>query len=98
MSKTPTTDLIFVDQPPTKAGRLADPNHPIRLWLDALRQHPGQWAKYPDPQPTRTACGTIKNGKAYGAQPGEFEAKTSAAGATNGRVFIYARYVGEVDA
>ena len=43
-----TPDLVFQDPPESKRGR-PDGTSPLGLWLTALRDHPGQWAVYPEP-------------------------------------------------
>lgn len=86
-----SADLIF-EAPPEdgKGGR-----SPFRPWLKALRQHPGEWAKYAEPQYPNIAS-KIRNGQGYGAKPGEFEVRTVNVSGP-GRAWIYARYVGTPD-
>ena len=90
MATEPTTDLIFEDPP--KGGRGPHPGNPVRLWLDALRDHPGKWTKYPDDMPNRNLAHNIASAKCYGVYRGEFETRSASAG--EGRFWIYARYVG----
>ena len=89
-----TTDLIFEDPPATTRGRPAGES-PTGQWLASLREHPGQWAKFPTPILSNGVAQNIKKGKGYGAKPGEFEATVRSA--TNKRFDLYARYVGGGD-
>lgn len=86
------TNLIFENPPAiTGRGRGADPNNPYALWLAALREHPGKWAKFPEPQKDGRRLTPIKRGSFHGISRGEFDAKTRK---VNGSVWLYARYVG----
>lgn len=81
---TTTTDLIF-EEPPAKGGSLGH-------WCNALREHPGQWAKYPEPTNSGNTS-HIRKGKLRGIAAGEFEVRTvTIEGST---VWLYARYIGE---
>lgn len=95
MSET-TTELVFEDPPPSGGGRQAGKSE-LGRWLAALREHPGRWAKYPKMRVTQHAAaavaGTIKRGKGYGLQAGEFETTTRKAEDGKGG-WLFARYVG----
>lgn len=84
-----SAELIFEEPPVQKTGPGADRD--FRAWLSALRQHPGQWVKYPEP--VYTAKGTNIRRGLYGVKPGEYEVRT--ARANSGRKsWLYACYVG----
>lgn len=89
-----TPELIFEEPPTAKRGRSADPA--MVAWLDALRAHPGQWAKYPIEQLTRSLATRLNKAGYGGFEAGDFEA--TARKATNNRVWLYARYVGKAGA
>lgn len=84
-------DLIFEEPPTFRMGRPLG-GSPFGQWLAALRDHPGQWAKFPEPRAAAVST-HVRRGDAYGVEAGEFETRTMSAG-TPGRVWIYARYVG----
>lgn len=86
-------DLIF-EEPPSKTpgGGPVAGSSPFGLWLAALRDHPGQWAKYPEARYAGDAT-AVRNGGRYGVKAGEFETRTVGTGAGR-RVWIYARYIG----
>lgn len=86
-------DLIFEEPPVTATGPHSQGNSPVGLWLAALRDHPGRWAKFPDTVPLGLSS-RIKKGDRYGAKAGEFEVRMSYIGAPPPRVWLYARYVG----
>ena len=86
-----TDDLIFEEPPTSTMGRRA--GEPLRRWLDALRSHPGQWAKYPTDLHA-AASHNIRHGLGYGAKPGEFEVRTQTVkGDARHRQNIWVRYV-----
>lgn len=78
-----SAELIFEE--PTPRGVMAE-------WLSSVRKHPGVWVKWPE-RCTNSNASLIKQGKAYGAKPGEFEA-TSRNVSRNGQCDLYVRYVG----
>ena len=87
-----STDLIFEEPPATKrrGGRPVGQS-PVGRWLSSLRDHPGQWVKYPE----KVYAGTgtkIRCGSHYGVSAGEFETRTVDACGQPG--WLYARYVG----
>lgn len=95
MATEPTTDLMFIEEPPhintTGRGRTS----PVTPWLARLREHPGRWAEYPQSFLSNSVAYRINHGDhgkpAYGVQPGEFEATMR----RNGKAYtLYARYVG----
>lgn len=84
-------ELIFEEPPPPKSGR---PGSGIREWLDSLRQHPGQWAKFPT-EVNGGIGGHVTAGSAYGVTAGEFEVTMRRAPeAGKYRAWLYARYIG----
>ena len=86
-----SADLIFEDPPINGKGRNSQGQSAFGQWLNALRDHPGQWAKYPVIRSSSDAA-HIRMGR-YGAKRGEFEARTVTANQA-GRAWIYARYIG----
>lgn len=88
-----SAELIFED-PPTagRGGGYAIGSSPIGQWLEALKKHPGKWAKYPE-RKSATIATQIKEGRYYGALPGEFEVATRNNSGTPKRCDLYARYV-----
>lgn len=90
-STTTATELIFEDPPPARRRGLTSPVVP---WLEALRQHPGKWAKYPEPFMSSGAAANIVRAKGYGlTTPGEYDAVMRPT--TNKRYELYARYIGD---
>ncbi len=91
-------ELTFEEPPPATRGRNSRGQSPLGLWLAALRDHPGVWAKYP--VPTYASAGPqINRGKNYGASAGEYETRAvSITGTKPLRVTLYARYVGTSEA
>lgn len=85
-------ELIFEEPPGARGGRAG--SSAIGQWLTSLREHPGQWVKFPAPQKSSASSGNIGRGR-YGAAPGEFEASSRSAG--DGTFWLYARYVGSPD-
>ena len=90
-----SADLIFEDPLPAARSGSRAGESPLGLWLAALRDHPGQWAKYADAMSAAT-CTVIRQGKRHGVKPGEFEVRQVAVGDTR-KVWLYARYVGTPD-
>ena len=92
MSDTP--DLIF-EEPPTRAHGGGGTYSPIRLWLNALRDHPGQWAKYPETVHASTRT-FISQGTSYGVSEGEFEVcgRMDKSDPGKVRIHLYARFIG----
>lgn len=60
--------------------------------LAALRDRPHQWANVGPAH--RSTVALILKGQLGGAVPGEFEVTSRACGRADGKVDIYARYVG----
>ena len=89
-------DLIFEEPPRLHGGGFVVGSSPVGQWLNSLRQHPGSWAKFPDPK-SATIATRIKRGTAYGVQRGEFEVRTVKIDGDTSRRTIYARYVGTPD-
>jgi len=90
-------ELTFEEPPPSARGCKSRGKSPLGLWLAALRDHPGVWAKYPEPT-YASAAPQINRGKNYGASAGEYETRAvSIAGTKPLRVTLYARYVGTPD-
>lgn len=57
-------------------------------------EYPGQWVKFPVPQPMSIAA-IIQAGGGYGATKGDYEARTvSITGSNPKRCHMYARYIG----
>ncbi len=86
---TPTGPELIFEEPPPQTRRRG--NSPVGLWLASLREHPGQWAKYPERVGTGTAS-NIKRGKGLGVTPGEFEVVTR--NQADDKCWMYARYAG----
>jgi len=87
-------ELVFEEPPPVTRGRYSRGASPLGMWLAALRDHPGEWAKYPEPVSPATPC-DIRGGRNYGAVAGEFETRpVNITGSKPLRVTLYARYVG----
>ena len=74
----------------------AKARQPLSAWLDALREHPGKWAKWDEPLSNGIAT-NIRQGKRSGIEAGEFEVRTVGLHRPDRRVTIYARYVGTPD-
>lgn len=95
--RTKTTDLIFEEPPPKGRGpgRSAG-DSPIGEWLASLREHPGEWSRFPD-SVHPNAVTYITEGRKYGVRfAGEFEATgRKVVGSVMKRVDLYARYIGE---
>lgn len=89
-------DLIFEEPPVLHGGGMVRGSSPMGQWLAALRQHPGQWAKFPEPK-SATIATHIKRGTCYGVQHGEFETRTVKIDGDSSRRTFYARYVGTPD-
>lgn len=89
-------DLIFEEPPTLHGGGMVRGSSPVGQWLNSLRDHPGQWAKFPEPK-SATLASHIKRGSAYGVLPGEFEARTVKIDGDTSRRTLYARYVGTPD-
>lgn len=85
------TDLIF--EAPSAAATGPNAISPVRAWLDRLRDHPGEWAKYPE-RVAPTTSANIKTGKYVGVKRGEFEAVVRNGSGDPARFDLFARYVG----
>lgn len=87
-----TNELIFEDPP----GRPGGPGKasPIAAWLDALRSHPGQWARFPEAG-SKSTMGTkahnIKRAVCYRVAVGEFDAKSRT---IDDKTYLFACYLG----
>ena len=90
-----TDELIFEDPPMPNAGGRPIGASPIGRFLDALRDHPGKWARFPKSYPKRDnlghIVGDITKARRYGISVGEFEATTRK---VESEYFLYVRYVG----
>lgn len=84
-------DLIFEDPPTVKAGVLGGSE--LGVWLEALRKHPGKWAKFHETVSSAAVTSLITKGNRYGVHEGEFQARTAGIEGTHRRT-LYARYVG----
>lgn len=87
-----SADLIFEDPPVVKIGRTAGETE-LGQWLAALRDHPGQWAKWPSPVVAATAT-FIRQGRRNGVAPGDYETRTVVIQGEASKRTMYARYVG----
>lgn len=74
-----SVEIIWEAPPPKQTAR--------RLWLAALKEHPGQWAKWPRP----TANGGTTWFKRHGCEV----AMRMIAGSDPKRFDLYVRYVGQ---
>lgn len=86
----------LIREDPVPKPRVARSVSPIAVWLDAIREHPGEWFRFPDPVHPSTAT-NIRRGAYAGAATGEFEAKCRGihVGPDGRKVCtLYARYVG----
>lgn len=86
----------LIREDPVPKPRVARSVSPIAVWLDAIREHPGEWFRFPDPVSPSTAA-NIHRGAYSGAAAGEFEARGRGihVGSDGRRVCaLYARYVG----
>ena len=86
-------DLIFEEPPPILRGAGNAGKSPLGLWLAALRQHPGQWARWPEPVWPTTST-DIRKGRSRAVEAGEFETRTVVIASGEKRVTLYVRYVG----
>ena len=89
-------ELIREDPVPKRRVARSVPPSPIAVWLDAIREHPGEWFRLPDPVSPSTAT-NIRRGAYAVAAAGEFEAMCRGihVGPDGRRVCaLYARYVG----
>lgn len=89
-------ELIREDPVPKRRVARSVPPSPITVWLHAIREHSGEWFRFPDPVHPSTAT-NIRRGAYAGAATGEFEAKCRGIrGSSDGRKVctLYARYVG----
>lgn len=84
--------LIFEEPPVIRGGGYPAGSSPLGQWLASLRDHPGQWAKWPEPR-SATDATNIKRGIQYGVQAGEFEVRTTKIEGASKRT-LYARYIG----
>ena len=89
-----TADLVFEEPPHAGRGPGGGILSPIGEWLNELRKHPGQWAKYPD-RVHPSVVTDINKGRRYGVTAGEFDA----VGRDNKndpklRSILFTRYVG----
>lgn len=91
-----TDDLIFEEPPkPSHSPGVRQGNSPVGRWLASLRDHPGSWAKYPDPLSQGVGT-TIRKGRGYGVEAGEFEVRTvNIPDSPTHLVNLYARYTPE---
>jgi hypothetical protein len=92
MTKEPETVELIFEEPPDDGRGHRPGKTPVGQWLASLREHPGQWAKFPKEQMSGSAAGVIRRGQGYGVKKGEFEAASRST--TNKRFWLYARYVG----
>lgn len=67
---------IFVDRPPKQRG--GPRKQKYHDFFDELRDNPDEWGVFPGEDLThgslRTTAAHIRVGRAYGVEPGEFEA------------------------
>ena len=87
-------ELIFEEPPVVDKTRNGAPSK-YADWLNAVRQHPGVWVKWPDPFATKgsaySRANDIRAGKLSGCDLGEFDARGRT---VDGQFFLYVRYVG----
>lgn len=87
-------ELIFEEPPNPGRGPGGGNASPIAAWLDELRQHPNQWAKYPERVHHNTVT-FIRTGRNYGVTAGEFEVTgRDIKYEPTSRCDLFARYIG----